>query len=85
MEALRTIFLWPLSVVESLLTVACGSLIAAIPLLLRVVSKGTASLKKFNDLFAFFEGLPLGQQVFSSIVYLFAPYSTNTGLIFSFL
>jgi hypothetical protein len=79
MDAVKTIILWPLSVAKSLLLVSSGAVIALIPLLFRLLSAGPSSLQKFPNLFHFLDNLPLGQVVFSSIVYLFAPYSTNIG------
>lgn len=79
MNALKTAILWPLSVAQSILTITSGALIAITPLCFRILTRGLPSLRKFTDLFQFFDGLPLGRELFSSIIYLFAPYSTNIG------
>lgn len=80
MDALKTTILWPGYLLKYSLVIIIGYSIAIIPTLLRVLSRGgVKSLRKFTDLFLFLNNLPLGGEVFSSIIYFFAPYSTNIG------
>jgi acyl-coenzyme A thioesterase PaaI-like protein len=74
-------FKWPLISVFETSKFILGSIIATIPLILKVSfsKKGFGSIKKFDDLHLFLSNLPLGIDVFSGIVCFFAPYTANIG------
>jgi acyl-coenzyme A thioesterase PaaI-like protein len=56
-----------------------GIVIAIVPLLFRLVTKGPKSFRKYADLFGFFQSLPFGRALFSSLVGVTAPYSASIG------
>lgn len=81
MDALKTIIIWPVYTLKYYLTISIGVGITIIPLFFKVLTQGTSSITKYTDLFSFFSFFPLGREVFTSIIYLFAPYSTSIGIL----
>eukprot|EP00467_Chlorarachnion_reptans_P017404 CAMPEP_0114529028 /NCGR_PEP_ID=MMETSP0109-20121206/24586_1 /TAXON_ID=29199 /ORGANISM="Chlorarachnion reptans, Strain CCCM449" /LENGTH=197 /DNA_ID=CAMNT_0001711343 /DNA_START=53 /DNA_END=643 /DNA_ORIENTATION=+ len=59
--------------------------LAAVPTTLRVVTKGSKSLSKLEDMFEFFEGLPLGKVVVASLIGFTAPYSASISASIEYL
>lgn len=58
-----------------------GWTIASLPLILRLCTKGIKSFGQFTEVFTFFSNLPLGQHVFSSLIYLVSYISSVTCIV----
>lgn len=81
MDALKTVFIWPFYTLKYSLKVLIGIGISLFPLLFKIITQGISSIKKNTDIFLFFNSLPFGKEVFTLIIYLYAPYSTNIGIL----
>lgn len=70
MDALKSFVAWPIYNFQAYGMLGLGWTIASLPLILRLCTKGIKSFGQFTEVFAFFSNLPLGQHVFSSLIYL---------------
>jgi hypothetical protein len=75
MEAIRSPIIWAVLTLFSYAKFYTGALVALIPYFIHLIFHGYNSLDSFVDLFTFLERLPLGLDVYSGIVSLYAPYT----------
>lgn len=77
MDSLKTIIIWPIYTLKYYITILIGLGIIIFPLIFKILTQGIASIIKYTDLFLFLSFFPFGKELFTSIIYLYAPYSTN--------